>query len=316
VVLGNAAGNTPKLNLQGIAVGNGCLGKDIGVCAFNYANDRNTNMPFFFGHGLISPDTYAAVVRDCPVDASSATPSCQADFDQASNEIGNVNVYDIYGDCKLGAKRDLGRIERATGRRVHTKAPVPYASSGPVACIDETIALYLGRPDVAAALHVLPSLHWAVCGSNSSFDYTRTEADERLDVYPTVYGAGVRVLIYNGEADACVPWLDNAAWVASMNFTVAQGWTSWESLGQNAGYVTQYTSPSGSHFDFATVKGAGHSAWARARARASPAAGCGSLPPHTHTTPRHPPARAVVPEYKPEQSWTMFNAFINNVPLA
>lgn len=169
--------------------------------------------------------------------------------------------YDIYGDCKYGAKRDLGRIERATGLRVHTRAPVPFASSGPIACIDETIALYLGRPDVAAALHVLPNLHWAVCGSNSSFNYERTESDERLDVYPTVYNAGVRVLIFNGEADACVPWIDNNNWVASMNFTVAQSWTSWESLSQNAGYVTQYTSPSGSHFDFATVKGAGHSAW-------------------------------------------------------
>ena len=293
VVLGNAAGNTPKLNLQGIAVGNGCLGKDVGVCAFNYANDRNTNMPFFAGHGLISPLTYDAVQRDCPVDATSASPACQADFDQASSEIGNVNVcvaacvrvppcalvhsasrsplppfllprYDFYGDCKLGAKRDLGRIERATGLRVHTRAPVPFASSGPIACIDETIALYLGRPDVAAALHVLPNLHWAVCGSNSSFDYTRTEQDERLDVYPTVYTAGVRVLIFNGEADACVPWIDNNNWVASMNFTVAQSWTSWESLSQNAGYVTQYTTPSGSHFDFATVKGAGHSAWGAA----------------------------------------------------
>ena len=173
--------------------------------------------------------------------------------------------YDIYGDCKLGAKRDLGRIERATGLRVHTRAPVPFSSSGPIACIDETIALYLGRPDVATALHVLPNLHWAVCGSNSSFDYTRTEQDERLDVYPTVYNAGVRVLIFNGEADACVPWIDNNNWVASMNFTVAQSWTSWESLSQNAGYVTQYTSPSGSHFDFATVKGAGHSAWGGGR---------------------------------------------------
>ncbi len=162
---------------------------------------------------------------------------------------------------------------------MHTRAPVPFASSGPIACIDETIALYLGRPDVAAALHVLPNLHWAVCGSNSSFDYTRTEADERIDVYPTVYNAGVRVLIFNGEADACVPWIDNNNWVASMNFTVAQSWTSWESLSQNAGYVTQYTTPSGSHFDFATVKGAGHSAWGPLPAASACAPSC-SQPPH------------------------------------
>ena len=55
---------------------------------------------------------------------------------------------------------------------------------------------------------------------------------------------------------------------------------------------------------------------ARARARLPRRRLWLTPPPHTHTTPRHPPARAVVPEYKPEQSWTMFNAFINNVPLA
>jgi hypothetical protein len=49
---------------------------------------------------------------------------------------------------------------------------------------------------VAAALHVIPTLHFAVCGSNSSFAYTRTEDDERVDVYPTIWGAGVRVLVY------------------------------------------------------------------------------------------------------------------------
>lgn len=259
IVLGNAAGKLPKLNLQGIAVGNGCLGSEIGVCAFDYKNDRNTNMPYFFGHGLISPVTYNAVVRDCPEDATTAPPACQADFDAAAQEIGNVNIYNIYGDCVYGnQRRDEGRVEKATGLRVYSKAPVPMREGGPIACIDETIQKYLGRPDVAAALHVNGNLHWAVCGSNSSFDYTRTEKDERVDVYPDIWKAGVRVLIYNGEADACVPYLDNEAWVRSLNFTVAKPWTSWESLEQNAGYVTQYTSPSGSDFDFATVKGAGH----------------------------------------------------------
>ena len=57
---------------------------------------------------------------------------------------------------------------------------------------------------MAAALHVNPNLNFAVCGSNSSFDYTRTEMDERLDVYPDIWKAGVRVLIYNGEADGAL----------------------------------------------------------------------------------------------------------------
>jgi hypothetical protein len=101
------------------------------------------------------------------------------------------------------------KIDAATGLPVYTKAPVRRSLAGPVECIDETIAVYIGSPPVAAALHVYPNLNWAVCGSNSSFNYVRTEADERIDVYPTIVAGGVRVMIYNGEADACVPYIDN-----------------------------------------------------------------------------------------------------------
>jgi hypothetical protein len=206
VVLGNSAGN-PRVNLQGIAVGNGCLGLDIGVCAFDYRNELNTNMPFFSGHGLISPVTYAAVQKDCDPSASGPSAACQSDFDAAHQEIGNVNIYDIYGDCIYGSAE--GRKD-ASGRAMYSRAPVPMlGGSGPVECIDETIAKYIGRADVAAALNVIPTLHWSVCGSNSSFNYQRTERDERFDVYPDIWKANVRVLIYNGEADACVPWIDN-----------------------------------------------------------------------------------------------------------
>ncbi len=170
----------------------------------------------------------------------------------------------------------------SSGRRVYTRAPVPVSSGGPNECIDETIAQYIGSASVAAALHVIPFPHWAVCGSNSSFNYHRTEKDERVDVYPTIWGAKVRVLIYNGEADACVPWLDNEMWTRSLNFSVASSWASWASEGQVAGYVVDYTAPSGSPFSFATVKGAGH----------------------------------MVPQVRPSQAWTMFSNFINNVPFA
>ena len=129
-MLGNAAGATPKVNLKGIAVGNGCLGLGIGVCAFDYKNERNTNAPFFAGHGLIAPTTFAAVQADCAPDASSASPACQADFDQMHAEVGNVNVYDIYGDCVDGARVDPGRIDKATGRRVFSRVPVEMKSGG------------------------------------------------------------------------------------------------------------------------------------------------------------------------------------------
>lgn len=280
VVRSNAAGVNPKINLAGIAVGNGCLGLEAGLCSFSNGVEINTNMPYYRGHGLISSTTWEAINADCPMgtDPANLSPACNADISAAHDEVGNVDIYNIYGPCYLGPKRS-----------VYSRVPVPVRSGGPNECIDETIAVYIGSPAVAAALHVIPSLHWAVCGSNSSFNYQRTEADERVDIYPTIVNAGVRVLIYNGEADACVPFIDNEWWTRSMNYTVAKPWTAWLVNEQVAGYVVQYDN----NFAFATVKGAGHMCVERrGRHYALTPQLCSNLPSLTATGSRkHAPLR-------------------------
>lgn len=182
VVQGNAAGGGVHINLKGIAVGNGCLGNAAGQCAFDNGVELNTNVPYFAGHGLISSDTYKQFQAACPVGTDPATlpPACSALINQAHNEVGNINIYNIVGPCIDGSAP--GRVEASTGKRVYKRAPVPVREGGPIECIDETIAQYIGTPTFAAAFHVNPNLHWAVCGSNASFDYTRTEVDERVDV--------------------------------------------------------------------------------------------------------------------------------------
>ena len=61
-----------------------------------------------------------------------------------------------------------------------------------------------------AALNVAADIDWTVCDSNSSFGYRRDYADERTVIYPTlIEQAKIDVLIYNGEADLCVPYTDN-----------------------------------------------------------------------------------------------------------
>ena len=257
VVESNAAGNA-NINLKGIAVGNGCLGLEAGLCSFDNGVEININVPYFAGHALISMDTYTQFQSVCPVGTDPATlsPACNDIISTAHDQVGNVNIYDIYGACIDGATPGElpGRIEEATGRRVYRRAPVPVREGGPIECIDETIAQYIGTPTFAAAFHVNPNLHWAVCGSNASFSYTRTELDERVDVYPVIVAAGVRVIIFNGDADACVPYIDNERWTASMNYSVIKPWTSWLTPdSQVAGYVTQYAN----NFTFATVKGSG-----------------------------------------------------------
>ncbi len=280
IVQGNAAGG-PKVNLVGIAVGNGCIGLAAGQCAFNNAVEINTNVPYFRGHALISGATWDAAQADC-TDVNNPSQACQNDIAAAHAEVGNVDIYDVNGLCITGSGRRLAVstpiVDKVTGAQVYRRAPVVRRDlGGPVECIDETIAEYIGAPATAAALNVISSLNWAVCGSNSSFDYTRTELDERVDVYPVILAAGVRVLVYNGDADACVPFIDNEGWTRSMNLSVAAPWSSWNTMTdfgpQVGGYVTRYAND----FTFSTVRAAGHMA----------------------------------PSSQPGASWTMFNAFIN-----
>ena len=57
-----------------------------------------------------------------------------------------------------------------------------------------------------------------MCGG---VEYISEMVDERTVIYPTIVGAGVKVVILNGEADTCVPITDNqvrgvvSVWVVS-----------------------------------------------------------------------------------------------------
>ena len=67
------------------------------------------------------------------------------------------------------------------------------------------------------------------------------------------------MVIFNGQADACVPVTDNAWWTRSMGYPEKAKWAGWDaSDGTNGGYLTQYAVPGGGSFSFATVRGSGH----------------------------------------------------------
>lgn len=109
----------------------------------------------------------------------------------------------------------------------------------------------MNKPAVQSALHVKETL-WIECNDliYPPFFYTSNIADERVTIYPALQDAGLSILIYNGEADPCVPMTDNQVsvpdetiaylseclsirtpspqwWTSSMNYTVARPWTAW-----------------------------------------------------------------------------------------
>lgn len=111
--------------------------------------------------------------------------------------------------------------------------PVPSPPLRPCRCTnDADITAYLNTPAVQTALHVKATT-WQECGGvdcacpgllveggtlarrPSPLPRVRAPADnsdivdERTVIYPALQAAGLEVLIYNGESDACVPITDN-----------------------------------------------------------------------------------------------------------
>ncbi len=81
---------------------------------------------------------------------------------------------------------------------------------GPAGCIDSYAATtYLMNPDVQKAIHVKPINYcWASCNSIREFKYHQNQPNLPRDMYPYIISK-IRVLIYNGDWDACVPYTDN-----------------------------------------------------------------------------------------------------------
>lgn len=252
VVLANKAG--ANINLKGILVGNGCIGTQAGICGGDNAAEFTINLPFLAGHALIAPSQMTAINAAC-TDINNPSSACIKLVNQATNAIGNVNIYNILAPCINSGAEEENASAGKNWRRPPTKRELErLALGGPDGCIDGgPLAAYLNQPSVKAALHVAPGINWAVCSNNATFNYNPTEPDERVVIYPTIVGAGIRTIIYNGDVDDCVPWLDNYYWTASMNYTVVNPWHAWSVNNQVAGYAINYANG----FTFLTVKGAG-----------------------------------------------------------
>ena len=163
------------------------------------------------------------------------------------------------------------------------KVPVSHAllgrtsSVGPMHASIRLLVVLDHRDVTRSALHLhMPRLlnNWSTCGNNIT--YTPTMKNEPKEVYP--FGCEAACLIYNGDADACVPYTDNAyghPLLYSNNIKELKPWHSWTTGDEQvAGYATTYAKANG--FSFVTVRGAGH----------------------------------MVPQVKPKQALAMFEKFL------
>jgi hypothetical protein len=249
------------LNLEGLLVGNGCWGGDATSVNCNGPNSERNDIDTLFGKNLISKSLYtktniACGWTDSSPPADSSQPNMCATYQhEASKAAGPHNVYDVYDNCprtaaylaKMGNKTMrwlLKKLRSEFNDGVSSSAGDHHLLGGGYewSCGDTyppgAVAPWFLRKDVQAALHL-------DAPGRSKFDY-KTSGPASVTLYPELVKK-VRVLIYNGDADTCVPFKGNEEWIdglAAKNvISEYEAWRPWllddlKSMPQ--GYVTTY----------------------------------------------------------------------------
>jgi len=265
-ILTHAPFNT-SLGLKGIAAGNACWGGSATSVQCNGPNSEQNDVDMYYGKGLVSKKLYTKVYQTCNFPHMSA--KCEILLNKVSQEVGPHNVYDIYDNCPQTSEavRRSGKPMRALLKEARERMSSNNAST--LLLSDKTggydwscggpyvAGAYLTKPDVEEALHLKKP-------GRSKFHY-RSSGPASVTLWPFL-SKNLKVLIYNGDADACVPYKGNEEWITGLEsqglLTEEEAWRPWYT-GNNdrapAGYATKYSvSGSSQELNFVTIRLAGH----------------------------------------------------------
>ena len=249
------------------------------------AYETYNDVEFYHGKGLVSTKLYKDIMSTCTF--PNTGPKCDVLLGEMDKAVGPHNVYNVYDNCPNlddgSGKRPVREWFEATGKSARWLRSFLAANFHNPNAYDEldrmaitvdaygnppsgggydwtcgqfdAIPPYFKRKDVRAALHLPDEV---VTGS--TFDYT-SSGPASVTLYPKLITSKLRVLIYNGDADTCVPYKGNEQWTTSMvskgivNETKA--WHPWYENTKSsapAGYATTYSHD----FQFVTLRLAGH----------------------------------------------------------
>ena len=119
---------------------------------------------------------------------------------------------------------------------------------------------WITSDDVRKALHLD-----TVKGGRSRFGY-HSSGPASVTLWPFL-ATKLRVLIYNGDADSCVPYKGNEQWITELEtagqLSEKEAWRPWYTTNTSrapAGYATAFSVPSApaKDFSFVTIRLAGH----------------------------------------------------------
>jgi hypothetical protein len=270
---------TPRVqkNLKGFAVGNACWGGDANSVNCNGPNSEQNDVDMYFGKGLVSKPLYEEVYKTCEFPKVSL--ACDALLEKASAQVGPHNVYDIYDNCP-STREWLKRTNKTmryliselrsamntppqendddaittTPRKsmVQVRSELRALAGGYDWSCDGLDAMgdFFRRSDVQTAMHLGKP-------GRSRFEY-RSSGPASITLYPNLVKK-LRILIYNGDSDSCVPYKGNEEWteglVSSGAITEKAAWHPWfvnRASSVPAGYATTYNVVGAPENDFSS----------------------------------------------------------------
>ncbi|KAH9755835.1 serine carboxypeptidase-like 18 [Citrus sinensis] len=263
----NEEGIKPLINLQGYILGNPKTDKIV---------DKNSQIPFAHGMGLISNELYESLKITCGGDYANIDPSnvdCLND-NQAFSEVSyQHNIFmEPFIDFRTRSKSYIGTpLSFFLSKATRFKCLFSLQSFGYMLSQN-----WENDYNVRKALQIRQGSKgkWQRC--NYDLPYTQ-EIGSSFSFHVSLSTKGYRSLIYSGDHDMVVPFLGTEAWIKSLNYSIIDDWRPWILHSQVAGYTRTYSN----RMTYATVKGGGH----------------------------------IAPEYRPAECYAMFQRWINHDPL-
>ncbi|KAL4857619.1 Serine carboxypeptidase 24 [Chlorella vulgaris] len=289
ILRGNKAGSNRDrhkhpINLQGFLVGNALTDAE---------TDSRGALDFWWSHGIVSTETVEGVQHNCdfaaidpllqgvdeegaegalyvsaveqplrttpPPPLGSKAEKCDRFVEQAMEEMGSINIYDIYADvCLPGPARVARQLALMLRNHPAGAATRKLITGKQDPCIDSEAEAYLNRRDVQLALHAnvsgqLPG-PWQDC--TPRIEYSREDLlSSVLPLYRRLLEEeDIDMLVYSGDVDAIVPVIGTRNWIRGLQLPVTSAWRPWHGrTGQVGGWTVGH-----GKLTFATVRGAGH----------------------------------------------------------
>uniref|UniRef100_A0A0D3CDK6 Uncharacterized protein n=1 Tax=Brassica oleracea var. oleracea TaxID=109376 RepID=A0A0D3CDK6_BRAOL len=276
--------------VQQISIGNENSNRPMNLKGYVLGNpsteldkDHNAKIPYAHGMGLISDELFESLKISCKgnyVNIDHTNTQCLKlveDYDKVNKCVSRINEGSILIPlCDLASPNPFS-IENA-GRSLERLVQSDlYLPTPGCYMYRYVLATYWANDeDVRKALHVEKGSIGKWMRCDWDMAYEK-DIKSSLPYHMNNSRKGLyRSLVYSGDHDMMVPYVGTVAWIRSLNYSIIDQWRPWFVNNQVIGYTRSYVN----NMTFATIKGGGHTA-----------------------------------EYKPYESFMMFQRWIRNQPL-